>query len=160
MEGTKKIKSMSFHQYSWNSEVDTTWISLIGWHHKTSNNYAEKRNVFCPRSKKKCKFFQSTTQLKIQGLKLWIFMLVSKLKLMFMFGYTRIIARILGKLWKLKVPSLWSLTTKRKNLWTNCWVSWNERDYAQQFSSLTLCVNSSNLRIWMRNFTNLNFSLL
>ena len=39
MEGTKKIKSMSFHQYSWNSEVETTWISLIGWHHKTSTTY-------------------------------------------------------------------------------------------------------------------------
>ena len=37
MEGMKKIKSTSFHQYSWNSEVETTWISLIGWHHKTSN---------------------------------------------------------------------------------------------------------------------------
>ena len=34
--GQKKIKSRSFHQYSWNSEVDTTWISLIGWPHKTS----------------------------------------------------------------------------------------------------------------------------
>ena len=39
MEGTKKIKSMSFHQYSWNSEVWTTWISLICWHHKTSTGY-------------------------------------------------------------------------------------------------------------------------
>ena len=39
MEGMKKIKSTSFHQYSWNSEVETTWISLIGWHHKTSNKY-------------------------------------------------------------------------------------------------------------------------
>ena len=39
MEGTKKIISMSFHQYSWNSEVETTWISLIGWYHKTSNVY-------------------------------------------------------------------------------------------------------------------------
>ena len=29
---------MSFHQYSWNSEVETTWISLIGWQHKTSIN--------------------------------------------------------------------------------------------------------------------------
>ena len=37
--GTKKSKSRSFHQYSWNSEVETTWISLIGWHHKTSNKY-------------------------------------------------------------------------------------------------------------------------
>ena len=36
MEGTKKIKSMSLHQYSWNSEVEKTWISLIDWHHKTS----------------------------------------------------------------------------------------------------------------------------
>ena len=32
-----KKKSMSFHQYSWNFEVETTWISLIGWHHKTSS---------------------------------------------------------------------------------------------------------------------------
>ena len=39
MEGMKKIKSTSFHQYSWNSEVETTWISLIGWHHKTSTTY-------------------------------------------------------------------------------------------------------------------------
>ena len=38
----KKIKSISFHQYSWNSEVETTWISLIGWHHKTSNTYFRK----------------------------------------------------------------------------------------------------------------------
>ena len=30
----QKIKS--FHQYSWNSEVETTWISLIGWPLKTS----------------------------------------------------------------------------------------------------------------------------
>ena len=36
VEGTKKIKPKSFHQYSWNSEVDTTWISLIGRPHKTS----------------------------------------------------------------------------------------------------------------------------
>ena len=36
MEGTKKLKSTSFHQYSWNSEVETTWISLISWHHKIS----------------------------------------------------------------------------------------------------------------------------
>ena len=33
---TKKIKSTSCHQYS---EVETTWISLIGWHHKISNKY-------------------------------------------------------------------------------------------------------------------------
>ena len=39
MEGTKKIKSRLFRQYSWNSEVETTWISLIGWPHKTSSTY-------------------------------------------------------------------------------------------------------------------------
>ena len=39
MEGMKKIKSMSFHQYSWNSEEETNWISLIGWHHTTSSMY-------------------------------------------------------------------------------------------------------------------------
>ena len=39
MEGMKKTKSTSFHHYSWNSEVETTWISLIGWHHKTSIQY-------------------------------------------------------------------------------------------------------------------------
>ena len=40
--GWKKIKSTSFHQYSWNSEVETTWISLIGWHHKTSSTYLDR----------------------------------------------------------------------------------------------------------------------
>ena len=35
-EGTKKIKTTLFHQYLWNSKVETTWISLIGWPHKTS----------------------------------------------------------------------------------------------------------------------------
>jgi hypothetical protein len=29
-EGTKKIKTTMFHQYSYNTEVETTWISLIG----------------------------------------------------------------------------------------------------------------------------------
>ena len=33
------MKSTWFHQYSWNSEVETSWISLIGWHHKTSTIY-------------------------------------------------------------------------------------------------------------------------
>ena len=33
------IKTTSFHQYSWNSEVETTWIRLIGWPHKTSSKY-------------------------------------------------------------------------------------------------------------------------
>ena len=35
---TKKLKSI--HQYSWNSEVETTWISLLFWPHRTSNTYA------------------------------------------------------------------------------------------------------------------------
>ena len=39
MEGTKKIKPKWIHQYSWNFEVETTWISLIGWLHKTSTKY-------------------------------------------------------------------------------------------------------------------------
>ena len=39
MEGMKKIKSTSFHQYLWNSEVEITWTSLITWHHKTSTKY-------------------------------------------------------------------------------------------------------------------------
>ena len=42
IEGMKKIKSILFHQYSWNSEVETIWISLIGWHHKTSINECMK----------------------------------------------------------------------------------------------------------------------
>ena len=37
--GQKKIKTTSFHQYPWNSEVETTWISLIGWPLKTSIDY-------------------------------------------------------------------------------------------------------------------------
>ena len=47
----EKIKSRSFHQYSWNSEVDTTWISLIDWPHKTSITYwplfSQQPNVWC-----------------------------------------------------------------------------------------------------------------
>ena len=40
MEGTKKkVKSRSFQQYLWNSEIYTTWINLIGWPHKTSSIY-------------------------------------------------------------------------------------------------------------------------
>ena len=31
--------SRLFHQYSWNSVVETTWKSLIGWRHRTSSNY-------------------------------------------------------------------------------------------------------------------------
>ena len=30
---------MLLYQYSWNSKVETTWISLICWHHKTSITY-------------------------------------------------------------------------------------------------------------------------
>ena len=37
--GIKKLRSMLFHQYSWNSEVETTWISLICWAHRTSSMY-------------------------------------------------------------------------------------------------------------------------
>ena len=45
MEGKKKINSSSFRQYSWNSEVETTWIRLIGWHHKTSSLDVLRRAV-------------------------------------------------------------------------------------------------------------------
>ena len=50
VEGTKKVKTKSFHQYSLNFEVEKTWISLIGWPHKTSIKEWEfkaekKRNV-------------------------------------------------------------------------------------------------------------------
>ena len=48
MEGMKRIKSMSFHQYSWNSEAETTPISLIGWHHKTSTIYCPKEICIIP----------------------------------------------------------------------------------------------------------------
>ena len=66
MEAPKKIKSMSFHQYSRNSDVETTWISLIGSHHKTSNMYVlmnedstwKSRILIMPREafRKVCKF--------------------------------------------------------------------------------------------------------
>ena len=46
MKGTKKKKkSTSFHQYSLNSEVETMRISLISWHHKTSNKYLYNQKV-------------------------------------------------------------------------------------------------------------------
>ena len=32
-------KTNSFHQYSWNSEVETTWIISIGWPLRTSKTY-------------------------------------------------------------------------------------------------------------------------
>ena len=31
--------SRLFHQYSWNSEVETTWKSWICWRHRTSNTF-------------------------------------------------------------------------------------------------------------------------
>ena len=33
------ITGKGFHQYSWNSAVVTTWISMIGWPQKTSITY-------------------------------------------------------------------------------------------------------------------------
>ena len=32
-------KKGSFYQYSWNSEVEANWKSLIGWPLRTSNTY-------------------------------------------------------------------------------------------------------------------------
>ena len=34
------------NKYSWNSEVETTWISLIGWPLRTSNIYLGRNLVF------------------------------------------------------------------------------------------------------------------
>ena len=34
-----KNKNNIFHELSWNSEVETSWISLIGWPYKMSNTY-------------------------------------------------------------------------------------------------------------------------
>ena len=35
----KKIEKTLFHWYSWNSEVETTRNSLIGWRHRTSTRH-------------------------------------------------------------------------------------------------------------------------
>ena len=37
--GTKKLKSKPFNQYSWSSEVESTWTSLIHWPYRTSSMY-------------------------------------------------------------------------------------------------------------------------
>jgi len=39
-EWEKNKINVAFHQYSWNSDVEATWISLIGWPHKTSTAYS------------------------------------------------------------------------------------------------------------------------
>ena len=36
---------MPFHQYSWNSDVETTWISLIGWAQKMSHPYHQRKHT-------------------------------------------------------------------------------------------------------------------
>ena len=64
---------MSFHQYSWNSEVEATWISLIGWHHKTSNTYvptmyiqyANRKILHCSIGTWNMKMMPFETELKI-----------------------------------------------------------------------------------------------
>ena len=43
--GDKKIKTTSFHQYPWNSEVETTWISLIGCRDDTIRHLASFFNI-------------------------------------------------------------------------------------------------------------------
>ena len=40
-EGTISKKRRSFHWFSRNSELEATWISLIGWPHKTSIYYTQ-----------------------------------------------------------------------------------------------------------------------
>ena len=44
----QKIILRWFQLYSWNSEVETTWISLIGWPHRTSNVYVQIWNLIFP----------------------------------------------------------------------------------------------------------------
>ena len=41
-EGTISKKRRLFHWFSRNSELEATWISLIGWPHKTSSIYVHK----------------------------------------------------------------------------------------------------------------------
>ena len=56
-EGTISKKRRSFHWFSRNSELEATWISLIGWPHKTSSMYVyyanwqnliDSENIFAP----------------------------------------------------------------------------------------------------------------
>ena len=70
-------KKRLFHQYSWNSELETTWIRLIGWPLMTSNawlcNYVLQNfliNVLlcntCSRNNLKC-FLKGSFQCMIVG---------------------------------------------------------------------------------------------
>ena len=52
------MKSMLFHKYSWNSEVETIWISLIGWHYKTSNIYVLISDVESQEDARLCNFWE------------------------------------------------------------------------------------------------------
>ena len=47
--------SRLLHQYSWNSEVETTWINLICWPHRTSSTALRKVCVRKVRGKNWCK---------------------------------------------------------------------------------------------------------
>ena len=64
-EGTKKMFSRLFHQYSWNSEVKTTWKGLICWQHRTSTNYVVGilKNIFI------CVVFAQASQKGIKFIK-------------------------------------------------------------------------------------------
>ena len=55
--GQKKGKTMLLHQDSWNFEVKATWISLIGWPHKTSSTYSGLSNSSRPTIFYKSYFF-------------------------------------------------------------------------------------------------------
>ena len=104
MEGMKKIKSMSFHQYSWNSEVEATWISLIGWHHKTSSTYStNNEQLQWPKSS----LFPSLTVLSKNSyhLKLYLSFYVSGHLWQFI-GYQSLAHR--GRFWDVWCKSRWN----------------------------------------------------
>ena len=66
--GQKKMKPKSFHQYSWNSEVETTWINLICWPYRTSSTVLHKVCVRKVRGKNWCKNWRKNmTSLQSRG---------------------------------------------------------------------------------------------
>ena len=57
-----------FHQYSWNSEEERTWISLICWPHETSTAVLRKVCVRKVRGKNWCKNWRKNmTSLQSRG---------------------------------------------------------------------------------------------
>ena len=62
MRGNDFEEKRSFHQYSCNYEVGTTWTSLIGWPHRTSTTYSViKKDTALRKSKKSALLSHSIT---------------------------------------------------------------------------------------------------